>query len=47
MGLILCSEFIGLHGGSISVQSEEGNGSTFIIRLPAKRPENLNIIEKP
>jgi len=47
MGLILCSEFIGLHGGSISVQSKEGNGSTFKIRLPAKRPEILNIVEKP
>ncbi|MGQ0826751.1 MAG: sensor histidine kinase [Actinomycetota bacterium] len=28
------SVIVGLHGGSIEVESEEGNGATFVIRLP-------------
>jgi len=35
MGLILCNDIIKKHNGSISVESEEGKGSTFIIQLPA------------
>ncbi len=34
LGLILCYEFIKKLGGNILVQSEEGNGSKFIVRLP-------------
>ncbi len=35
IGLALTKELIELHKGSISVDSEEGKGSEFIIRLPA------------
>ncbi|MGB8320444.1 MAG: ATP-binding protein [Ignavibacteriaceae bacterium] len=35
IGLALAKELIELHKGSISVKSEEGEGSEFIIRLPS------------
>lgn len=35
LGLHLCKEFINLHNGSISIQSEIGVGSAFIVCLPA------------
>jgi PAS domain S-box-containing protein len=34
LGLILCSELIELHGGSIEVISSEGSGSEFTVSLP-------------
>jgi signal transduction histidine kinase len=34
IGLAVCSQIIHLHGGSIEVQSQLGEGSTFTIRLP-------------
>jgi len=34
LGLILCKEFMEKHGGTISVESVQGKGSTFIISLP-------------
>ena len=34
LGLAVANEFIGWHGGCIDVESIEGHGSTFTIRLP-------------
>lgn len=34
LGLSISKEIVEQHGGSLSVESEVGNGSTFIIRLP-------------
>lgn len=34
IGLSLVKELVGLHGGDISVQSEEGVGSVFTVRIP-------------
>lgn len=34
LGLILCKEFVEIHGGRIDVESEQGMGSTFKFYLP-------------
>jgi len=39
LGLSLCFRIIERHRGSIQVESEAGNGTTFIIRLPISGPE--------
>ena len=36
MGLILSKDILKKHNGNISVQSKEGKGSTFIIKIPSK-----------
>jgi signal transduction histidine kinase len=37
VGLYIVREIVGLHHGSVSVTSEEGVGSRFIVRLPAHK----------
>jgi len=37
IGLALVKELVGLHGGEISIASEEGSGSTFRVSLPLGR----------
>ncbi len=34
LGLIICKEFVEIHGGSITIESEPGTGSRFKITLP-------------
>jgi signal transduction histidine kinase len=41
LGLPIAKELIELHGGSISVESEEGKGATFVLRLPAAKPTSI------
>ncbi len=35
LGLSVVKAFVDLHGGSLTVESEKGKGTTFTIRLPA------------
>lgn len=37
IGLALSKVFIDMHGGSISVESDEGKGTTFTVKLPLKQ----------
>lgn len=34
VGLAICKRFVELHNGIIEVETEEGKGSTFTVRLP-------------
>ncbi|MDJ0839933.1 MAG: ATP-binding protein [Acidobacteriota bacterium] len=39
LGLALCKQLVELHGGTISVTSEEGKGSIFQLNFPLEAPE--------
>jgi signal transduction histidine kinase len=43
LGLPLVKSFVELHGGSISLESEIGKGTTFRIQLPRHVPSNLPV----
>lgn len=45
LGLLICKEFVEKHGGTIRVESREGDGSAFKFTLPAAGGETGN--EKP
>jgi PAS domain S-box-containing protein len=45
LGLTICTQIVKNHGGSIEVESREGEGSTFIITLPI-RSEEVSYEEK-
>lgn len=47
IGLALAKELTEFHGGSISLESEPGNGSTFTVRLPLKRAKVGDDIRYP
>ena len=38
IGLLSVAQIVAAHGGTISVTSEEGMGSTFVVRLPIRPP---------
>jgi signal transduction histidine kinase len=46
IGLALVKSFVEMHHGMISVDSQLGEGSEFIIRLPVKRLKENSIVEE-
>jgi signal transduction histidine kinase len=47
IGLALVKELTEVQGGSVSVQSREGQGSTFTVRLPYRKAEPAQLVEQP
>lgn len=41
LGLAICEEIAHAHGGTITVASERGRGTTFTVSLPRRRPTSL------
>ncbi len=42
LGLILCRDYVVLHGGTIRVDSEPGTGTTFIVKLPLQEERSAS-----
>lgn len=38
IGLVLVKAFVEMHGGTVSVESEEGKGTSFTVRIPVEQP---------
>jgi PAS domain S-box-containing protein len=47
IGLAVCKKIIDNHGGSITVESEVGKGTTFIIQLPAPPSQQADLEAEP
>lgn len=47
IGLFVAREIVQLHGGEITVESEQGKGSTFTVRLPLSAGESTNDASDP
>jgi PAS domain S-box-containing protein len=45
LGLVLCKELAEMHGGIIEVESEPDKGSTFILRIPLKIEDAVEIMQ--
>ncbi|MBO9616871.1 MAG: response regulator [Dyadobacter sp.] len=45
IGLSIVKEFVQMHGGVIKVESEPGQGSTFTVALPCKKPASTAVRE--
>ena len=42
MGLAICRRIVEILGGTVTAQSEKGEGSVFRVKLPAKLKEELS-----
>ncbi|MGH2523883.1 MAG: sensor histidine kinase, partial [Anaerolineales bacterium] len=46
LGLTITKEIVEAHGGSLSVESTVGRGSTFTVRLPLVRPDDTTVARR-
>lgn len=47
LGLSVCYGIINRHGGEIQVESQEGKGSSFMVKLPISIPASLDVATTP
>ncbi|OPA79498.1 histidine kinase [Paenibacillus selenitireducens] len=47
LGLSICKQLVELHGGALTVRSEEGNGSVFSFELPLADSSNISLSPNP
>jgi hypothetical protein len=43
LGLPICRDIMRIHGGSVTVESKEGVGTTFCLRFPLTKPQVLGV----
>jgi two-component system sensor histidine kinase BarA len=46
LGLAIVREYAEMHGGSVSVESELGQGASFVVRIPVSGPVSRETAEK-
>jgi PAS domain S-box-containing protein len=46
LGLSMAHALVKAHGGTLEVESEEGRGATFVVRLPAASDEDSGLVRK-
>lgn len=46
LGLAIVREYAEMHGGSVSVESELGQGASFVVRIPVSGPVSREAAEK-
>jgi signal transduction histidine kinase len=45
LGLVLCKRFVDLNHGQISVSSQKGEGTTFVVALPAAKNAHQSLLD--